>query len=183
MIIGNYSYSPVEYSNGGACYFVKLNFEPRKVEHKGSFSDQIAEAGSVRESPSVESLSSENLSALREKLNNGRGGMSLQAWDDFLADLEEMGVITHDERFFANGTLRDIPAAAQNGGTYFGQGNTAGDTMQIWKGNPLQWLDELDLYALKNQLYANIGSGYAINSSGQRDAYQKISQIVKEILN
>ena len=99
MIIGNYSYSPVEYSNGGACYFVKLNFEPRKVEHKGTFSDQIAEAGSVRESPSVESLSSEQLSALREKLNNGRGGMSLQAWDDFLADLEEMGAITHDERF------------------------------------------------------------------------------------
>ena len=139
--------------------------------------------GSVRENPSVEGLSPEQLSALREKLNNGRSGMSLQAWDDFLADLEEMGVITHDERFFANGTLRDIPAAAQNGGTYFGQGNTAGDTMQMWKGNPLQWLDDMDLYVLKNQLYANIGSRYSINSSGQRDAYLKISQIVKDILN
>ena len=55
--------------------------------------------------------------------------------------------------------------------------------MQIWKGNPLQWLDDMDLYALKNQLYANIGSRHSTNSSGQRDAYQKISQIVKDILN
>ena len=101
MIIGNYSYSPVEWSNGGACYFVKLNFEPRKVEHQGTFIDQITEAGGIQENRSVETLSSEQKSALRDKLNNGRGDMSLQAWDDFLADLEEMGVITHDERFFA----------------------------------------------------------------------------------
>lgn len=182
MVIGNYSYSPVERSNGSVCYFVKLDFEPRKVEHKESFSGQVAEAGGIQKTPSVETLSSEQKSALREKLDNGRGNMSLQAWDDFLADLEEMGVITHDERFFANGTLRDIPSAAQNGGTHFSPGNTTSDLMQMWKGDPMQWLDDMDLYALKNQLYANIGGRFVINSSGQRDAYQKLSQIVKDIL-
>ena len=181
MVIGNYVYSPVEQSNGCTCYFVRPNFTPRKVEHKESFGGQAAEAAGQGQ-PSSETLSAEQKSALRDKLNAGRGGLSLQEWDDFLADLEEMGVITHDERFFANGTLHDIPEAAQNGGTHFASGNTTRDIMQMWKGNPLQWLDDMDLYALKNQLYANMGSRYTMGLSGQRDAYQKISQIVKDIL-
>ncbi|MBD5161228.1 MAG: hypothetical protein HDT14_04280 [Oscillibacter sp.] len=180
MVIGNYVYSPAERSNGCECYFVRPNFEPRKVEHT-TFDGQAAEAA-VQARPAAETLSPEQKSALREKLNHGRGGMSLQQWDDFLADLEELGVITHDERFTANGTLHDIPAAAQNGGTHFSSGNTTKDLMQMWKGNPQQWLDDMDLYALKNQLYANIGKQTALGRSGQRDAYQKVAQIVKDIL-
>ena len=181
MVIGNYVYTPMEKSNGCACYFVRPDFVPRKVEHEESFGGQVrGESGQER--PSVETLSAEQKSLLRDKLTGGRGGLSLQEWDDFLADLEEMGVITHDERFFANGTLHDIPEAAQNGGTYFGSGSITRDTMQMWKGNPLQWLNDMDVYALKNQLYANMDSRYTMGLSGQRDAYQKISQILKGIL-
>lgn len=181
MVIGNYVYSPVEKSNGCECYFVRPNFVPRKVEHTETFCDQ-APGVLDQKRPGMETLSAERKSALRDRLNNGRGGMSLQEWDDFLADLEEIGVITHDERFFANGSLRDIPEAAQNGGTHFSSGNTSRDMMQMWRGNPLQWLDDMDLYALKNQLYANIGSRCTMGLSRQRDAYQKVTQIVKGIL-
>ena len=180
MVIGNYVYTPMEKSNGCTCYFVRPNFIPRQMEHqRESFGEQVPEgsAGS-----GAERLTAEKKSELREKLKGGQGSMSLQEWDDFLAGLEELGVITHDERFFANGTLHDIPESARSGGTHFASGSAGHNTLQLWKGNPLQWLNDMDVYALKNQLYANMGSRYTMGLSGQRDAYQKVSQILKDIL-
>ena len=101
MIVGNEIWTPL----GENFWFVRANFTPRKVDHK-NFADQAADAAGSQKAPTVADLSAEVKSAMRERLHNGRGGLSLQEWDDFLADMEELGIITHDERFYANGTLR-----------------------------------------------------------------------------
>jgi len=181
MIIGNYIYSPVEQAAGYSCCFVKQNFVPRKVNHSAipAVTDDSSEN---RSKPSVETLSSEQKTSLKNKLNNGRGDLSLQEWDDFLADLEEYGIISHDERFIANGTLRDIPEEALHGGTHFKSGNTSTEIAQMWKGDPLTWLDDMDVYMLKNELYTAIGSRYMYEPSEQREAFRKVSQIVRAVL-
>lgn len=181
MVIGNYIYSEPQQSGGCTMQFVKLNFEPRKVEHKDTFGNQLSAAGN-QEAPSVETLTTEMKNALKSRLHNGRGDLSLQEWDDFLADLEELGIISHDERFFANGTLRDIPESALNGGTHFSNGNTSRSIGEMWNGDPLEWLDSMDVFMLKNQLYANMECQYHSGRSGQRDAFQKVAQIVRGIL-
>lgn len=184
MVIGNYIYSQIEQTSEYSCYFVRQNFTPRKVSHNTSAITQPTPddpaAGQMK--PSVETLSPEQRASLKSKLNNGRGNLSLQEWDDFLADLEEYGIITHDERFIANGTLRDIPEEAQHGGTHAKSGNTSKEIAQMWNGDPLSWLDNMDVYMLKNRLYATMGSRYMYAPGGQREAFHKISQITRNIL-
>ena len=170
MIIGNYVYTPA----GPNAYFVRPNFTPRQVEHKTSFGDSL----SAESAPTVDSLPEEKIASLRDRLKQGRGDLTLQEWDDFLADLEEAGVITHDERFFANGTLHDIPEEVLRNGSMM----TSASSAPSWSGNPLQWLNSMDVHALQNRLYANMNCQYAQGCSGQRDAYQKVSDIVKELL-
>ena len=177
MVIGNYVYSEPVLSNGCTMQFVKPNFEPRKVEHK-DFGSQLT-AG---EAPSVKTLTDEMKTSLQNRLRQGQGNLSLQEWDDFLADLEELGIISHDERFFANGTLHDIPADALSGKTHFSHGNTSRSIAQMWDGDPLKWLDSMDVYMLKNQLYAGMNAQYASGGSGQREALQKVARIVRDIL-
>ena len=180
MIIGNYNYSPIEQGNGCTCSFVRLNFTPRKVEPRVPAASQTAGG---QPGAGVDALSQEEKTALKNKLHNGQGNLTIQEWDDFLADLEEYGLISHEERFFANGTLREIPADIQNGGTHVSHGNTNQDIAQMWKGDPLSWLDDMDVYMLKNQLYASMGSRYMYEPGGQRAAFHRVSQITKDILN
>lgn len=177
MIIGNEVWLP----RGENSWLVVPNFVPRKVEHK-DFADQAGDAAGDRKAPTVADLSGEVKSAMRERLHNGRGGLSLQEWDDFLADMEEMGVITHDERFYANGSLCEIPEAVHKYGTAFLDVKAPGRRADIWQGDPLRYLDNMDVYMLKNQLYANMGCNFDITLSSQRSAYQKVAQVVREIL-
>lgn len=184
MIIGNYIYSTVEQTAGYSYCFVKPNFVPRKVDRSASGTVPAATGDSdeSRTKPSVETLSAEQKASLKNRLNNGQGDLSLQEWDDFLADLEEYGIISHDERFVANGTLRDIPEGALHGGTHFSNGNTSNEIAQMWKGEPLTWLDDMDVYTLKNQLYASMGSRYMHEPGGQREVFHKVAQITRAIL-
>ena len=78
MIIGNYVYTPI----GPNAYFVRPNFTPRQVEHKTSFGDSL----SAESAPTVDSLPEEKIASLRDRLKQGRGDLTLQEWDDFLAD-------------------------------------------------------------------------------------------------
>ena len=181
MIIGNYIYSEPQQCGSCTMQFVRPNFEPRKVEHKGTFGTQLSASGHW-EAPSVKTLSAELKNTLKSQLHNGQGNLSLQEWDDFLADLEEIGIISHDERFFANGTLRDIPESALNGGTHFSNGNTSQSIGQMWNGDPLKWLNSMDVYMLQNQLFANMGCQYSSGCSSQRDALQKVAQVIRDIL-
>ena len=180
MIIGNYNYSPIEQGNGYTCGFVKLNFTPRKVEPRVPDASQTGEG---QPATGLDALSPEEKTALKNKLHNGQGDLSLQEWDDFLADLEEYGIISHEERFFANGTLREIPGAVLRDGSHAFHGSVDQDVGNMLKGDPLSWLDDMDVYMLKNQLYASMGSRYMYEPGGQRAAFQKVSQITKDLLN
>lgn len=178
MIIGNYIYSPIEQGPGYTCSFVRLNFTPREVEPRVPDASQTAGG-----QPGVDALSREEKMALKSKLHNGQGNLTIQEWDDFLADLEEYGLISHEERFFANGTLREIPAAVLRDGSHAFHGSVGQDVGQMWKGDPLSWLDDMDVYMLKNQLYASMGSRYMYEPGGQRAAFHKVSQLTKDLLN
>lgn len=179
MVIGNYSYSNYQQMNGCTAWLVKPNFEPRKCNHDDTFGAQLS---GNQEAPSAKTLSDEMKSMLKNRLHNGQGNLSLQEWDDFLADLEELGIISHDERFFANGSLRDIPQSALNGGAHSTSGNRNCSPVEMWNGDPLKWLNDMDVYMLRNQLYADMNCQYSSGRSGQRDAYQKVAQIVRDIL-
>lgn len=170
MIIGNNLCTQM----GPNMYFVRPNFTPRQVEHKDASGTQL-DADSA---PTVDSLPEEKKAALRSRLNQGQGNLSLQEWDDFLADLEEAGIITHDERFFANGTLHDIPEEVLQNGSMM----TTASSAPAWSGNPLQWLNDMDVHALRNRLYANMNCQYAQGCSGQRDACQRVSGLIKQLL-
>lgn len=52
-----------------------------------------AKAGSIN----TESLTAAQKEALLERLHNGQGNLTLQKWDDFLADLVDLGMITNSE--------------------------------------------------------------------------------------
>ena len=178
MVIGNYAYSDPILNNGCTMRLVTPNFTPRKVD-RGAFGSQLTASG---EAPSVKTLTEEMKTALKNRLHNGRGSVSLQEWDDFLADLEELGIISHDERFYANGTVRDIPEDALNGKTHFSNGNTNRSIAQMWDGDPLKWLNSMDVYMLQNQLYTNMNCQYSSGLSGQRDAFRRVAQVVRDIL-
>ena len=75
MINGNYIYSPIEQGNGYTCGFVKLNFTPRKVEPRVPDASQTGEG---QPATGLDALSPEEKTALKNKLHNGQGDLSLQ---------------------------------------------------------------------------------------------------------
>lgn len=181
--MGYYKYTLTEQTSGGSLYFVEPNFTPRKVDpekieaaKKKEFDLKAAGKTGEEEYSALKA----NKAQLLEKLNGGRGGMTLQEWDDFLADLVEMNIITDSERFYANGITRDVPGASLRPGGYTGPGSLEREWDQLWQGDPLQWLNDADIYMLKYQLYSNL-DGYAISTGGQRAAYMKLIDIIKEI--
>ena len=52
----------------------------------------------------------------------------------------------------------------------------------MWTGNPLQWLNDLDMLYLKNELYSNMGCRTNISVSPQRTALFTVSELVRELL-
>ena len=72
MIIGNYNYSPIEQGNGYTCGFVKLNFTPRKVEHRVP---EASETGGGQPAKGLDALSPDR----SEKQAAQRSGRPLPA--------------------------------------------------------------------------------------------------------
>lgn len=169
---GYHRYTLTERTADSSLYLVTPDFTPRKVD-----------PAKVETSKGLDTLDTleRNKEVLQKKLNNGRGNLSLQEWDDFLADLEEMAVITHDERMYANGITHEIPDDAIHGTyTFSSDVNPNEEWDLLWDGNPLQWLERVDLYMLKYELYAHM-EGKIANRSAQRAAYIKLIDIIKEI--
>lgn len=167
--MGYHRYTLTERTAEGTEYLVAPDFTPRKVD-----------PAKVEASEGADALE-KNKEILRKKLNYGQGGLSLQEWDDFLADLEEMAIITHDERMFANGMIQEIPDDAIHGAHAFvSEVNPSEEWESLWNGDPLQWLNDVDLYMLKYELYAHM-EGKTANRSAQRAAYSKLIDILKEI--
>ncbi len=170
----------------GACYswMVKPNFDPRRAEFGKLLAESGREVGSKQQN--VANLPPEQKEIFREKLSRGRGNMTLQEWDDYLADMVDWGLITDKERDYANGLSRDIPAAAQNGGTYF-HTSSLGTSLEdefdrLWTGDPVKFLNNLDAYMLRNSLYANLNCFTTPGLSPQRDACTSVAKLLQEIL-
>ena len=183
-----YTYSLHERTSAYDCYLVKPNFTPRKAgaQAEDSFDNQLDETKNVASGKTVHTLSPQEKSDLCKKLNNGQGGLSLQEWDDFLADMVDMGLISNDERMYANGLMREIPEAAQSNGAHFSYrpvGNLQVEPEYTWTGDPLKWLDDMDIFMLKNEMYANLECKNTFGYSAQRDAYMKVSQMLRDILS
>jgi len=164
-VSGCHRYTLTERSGDSSCYLVSPDFDPRKADHAKT------------EAMKGIDLLNENKEILLEKLHCGQGDLTLQEWDNFLADLEEMGIITHDERFYANGTLHEIPAKSSG---FCSEMNPDDEWEMLWTGDPVQWLNDADLYMLKYQLYAHMAGGI-VDNSVQRAAYCKLLNIVKEL--
>jgi len=180
--MGYYSYVLTDHTASYTCHLVVPNFTPRKIDPPKE--TKIDPEAVDYSAANVDTLIKEYKNALKEKLNFGQGNMTLQEWDNFLADLVEMGVISNDERMSANGILREIPDEAIKDGSY-GFSSEHDVDLQfdlLWKGDPVQWLNDMDLYMLKYGLYANMQGHYADNSR-QRAAYNKLIEIVKDILD
>ena len=183
-----YTYSLHERTSAYDCYLVKPDFTPRKAgaETKGSFENHIVETKSSANGAGVHSLSLQEKQGLYRKLHNGQGNLTLQEWDDFLADMVDIGLISNDERMYANGLMREIPEAAQSGGVLFSYTSAHDSPIHLepmWTGDPLKWLDDMDIFMLKNELYANLECKNAFGFSAQRDAYKKVSQILNDLLS
>lgn len=177
-----YSYSLHERTAAYDCYLVKPNFTPRKA---GTAAEATFENRNEPERcDTVSTLSAQEKTDLREKLNNGQGNLSLQEWDDFLADMVDLGLISNDERMYANGLMREIPKAAQSEGAHFSYHPVGHDdpVEPVWTGDPLKWLNDMDVFMLKHELYANLEYRNTSGYSMQRAAYQKVSQLLRSIL-
>ena len=155
------------------------DFTPRKAEFGKLISK--AESASDEQKQPVSSLSFEQKEDLRKQLHYGNGDMTLQEWDDFLADLVEHGIITNSERFYANGFIFEMPERAQTGSACLCAPSTEA-VDQMWDGDPLKWLQQMDTYFLQNSLYDDMRCANSMGFSGQRDAYVEVQSILKDIL-
>ncbi|MCI8857212.1 MAG: hypothetical protein HFH26_11830 [Clostridiaceae bacterium] len=171
-------------NNYGSMYNCGLLYLPNYTPRKAEFGKMLSETGGISEDQkqTVSSLSPEQKERFRKQLHYGNGDMTLQEWDDFLADLVEHGIITNDERFYANGSFYETPEGVLRGDA---DARTASSDVvdHLWDGNPLKWLNQMDAYFLQNSFYRDMRCAYGTGYSGQRDAYVGTQKILKEILS
>ncbi len=189
------------WGSSGGCdmWMVGPNFTPRKAEF-GSKLKEVQESGGALEGgdgsepQGVKGLPKEKRLELREKLNHGRGDMTLQEWDDFLADLVDWGIITNNERNHANGLLGVVPENGSlcsvfpqdyerfgaNPYTWTKDGFTFESKLvdDLWTGDPVKFLQGLDAHILRWAAGGNMVNAV----SSEREAIRKVGQILQEIL-
>lgn len=154
------------------CTWYIPDYTPRKAE----FGKMLSETGSISEDQkqTVSSLSPEQKERFRKQLHYGNGDMTLQEWDDFLADLVEYGIITNDERYYVDGSFLETGEDARI---------APHEVLDKWDGDPLEFLNQRDAYFLQNSLYGDMRCAYGTGYSDQRDAYVGTQKILKEILS
>ncbi len=183
---------------GCDAWLIHPNFTPRKAEFGSKLkelqaSGALLEGGEGSGKQGLEALPETQREELREKLHNGRGDMTLQEWDDFLADLVDWGIITEKERGYANGTDSACPPGGMtsvrpqdyerfgpNPLTWMKDGLTYEDTLKddLWTGDPMKFLHGLDAYNLRRAADWNLLGA----TSSEREAIRKVGQILQEIL-
>lgn len=170
------------------CYLIAPDFTPRKAGQTKdtNFDDMLVSKGTDQEEQSkIDSISLEQKETFRERLHYGRGDLSLQEWDDFLADLVDAGMISNQERMYANGLMHDIPESVQNGGTSsrfdYGAYGPEHSFDLDWTGDPVKWLNDLDLNRLKSELFSKLDGKSTVGIGAQRNAYRHVSSIIHKI--
>ncbi len=161
-------YAPGE-PNGNALYgymkaVCKFDFNPRSAGNGTypTFStgllDTMREAldGSVR----MEELSLEMKEELCKRLEGVGEKLSFKEWDNFLADLVDLGMISGSDRLCCNGTRRE------HGEYDYGWGYAFD-----WEGAPLQWLKNLEALRLGGNSFP-----------GDKDSFAKVTKIIKGLL-
>lgn len=110
------------------CTWYIPDYTPRKAE----FGKMLSETGSISEDQkqTVSSLSPEQKERFRKQLHYGNGDMTLQEWDDFLADLVEYGIITNDERYYVDGSFLETGEDARI---------APHEVLDKWDGDPLEF--------------------------------------------
>lgn len=161
-------------------------FTPRKAgEGAGtSFRDVLMKELNGK-APGVDDLSAQWKDILRGRLHNGRGDLTLQEWDNFLADLVDLGLLTNDERFFANGIMSSLPDAARGGeytATWAGPRGSREALSDFWNGNPLDFLEQRERLLQLGGMTGQMDRMSAAGEGNERDAYRKVAQIVKDLL-
>lgn len=189
----------IEKTSQGSAYLIRLKHLP-KAEHKdyfgfggkpitGDLSGNRAEPNVSGKVSSVEQLTQEQKDYLLEKLHHGQGDVSFQEWSDFLMDLEDLGLVSEQERLDAGCyafALGDIDYRQPGSSFHTEQTSSKNganlDLLDKWNGDPLSFMDALDLYLLKERCYANM-DGYGTSTiDKQRGACSKVAQITRKLL-
>lgn len=155
--------------NGNAFYGMmtvvhQFDFTPRNAGNGTcpTFSNELLDTmrdaldGSVQ----LEELSLAMWEELRKRLAGMGSTLSFEGWDNFLADLTDLGMISNDDRLCCNGTLRE------HGAYKYGWGHDF-----MWKGDPVQWLKDLKVLRLTGDQFPD-----------DRESFNKVGKIVKSLL-
>lgn len=186
-------------SSGCMVYFIRPNFTPRKAgqNRETPFGEQMSEtAAKIISDGNAEKtitdpqdLTTEQKEKLLDRLHYGRDEeVSPQEWDDFLADLVDFGIISNSERMYANGITQPISESIMRSdlsGDGIGVGRdilSIPDLLEMWTGNPLEWLGNMDVYLLKAIRCDELDGYGTAGLSNQRAACAKIAEIVRNLL-
>ncbi|MEY8322220.1 hypothetical protein AAK894_14300 [Lachnospiraceae bacterium 46-61] len=115
----------------------------------------------------------------------GKKEFSMEEWDDFLLELTDMGLITNGQRLEAMGHLIPIPDMESGSFTVtYEQKSDPYDAYlpNHWKGDPLDFIEKMDFYLYKQMLGAKLNHVGTTGIENTRKTYNKIADIVKEIL-
>lgn len=169
--MGFYVYSDWVKESGCMACLVRADYNPRKVNFGSMLAEKGIGSGEIPAEPTgldgAAKLPLEQKEALRERLNHG-GKITLQAWDDFLADLVELGILSESDRWFANHSYTIVP----------GEGTEEFDS--LWQGDPIQWMRSVDRFNIQHCTDME-----PLDPSGidrQREVNRNVTRIVKEIL-
>ena len=164
---------------------------PHKADRQATntgFTEQVispssSDLSSERRVITADSLTSVQKETLLEKLHSGRGNLSLEEWDGLLQDLVGLGLIDSRDRLHASGKFIALPSPDKNG-TWHSTLRTASitDRFSAWNGDPLAWLDQMDLYLMKECKYATVEGNDCSGLFDQKTACAKVYEIVASIL-
>ena len=134
---------------------------------------------------SIDELSAEMKDALRSWFVDGWNHVTLEQWDNFLLDLVDLGLITNSERMHVNGMFVVLPEAAADGRYHLQHtdGKNPLKLMDQWNGDPLHYLNALDIYQLRAQCNAALDGHGTKGIASQRTSCIKISNIVKQLFS
>lgn len=163
-------------------YLMKPNYTPPvKRDESESFWSRISKekppVPSGGSASSLGKLTQEEKTALRYWLEKDGGKVSEEHWDNFLADLVDVGLISNEERRLTNGSLLTLDANALKHMS-FSEFNQMQD---VWTGNPLDWLEQMSFYCSMGIRYAELDNSASSGVISHKAACDKVLRLTREI--
>ena len=178
----------------GKGYVILPKYRPKKWEPKDSqfntqlnYGSQSTGSTTTIDNDVIKSniIIEEHKQELLDKLHAGQGELSMEEWNDFLLELTDLGLITNGQRLEAMGYL--IPLPDMEPGSFMVTYEQKSDPydaylLNHWKGDPLDYLEKLDFYLYKQMLGAKLNHVGTTGIENTRKTYNKVADIVKELL-